>query len=180
MSSPSSGLSHPPTYWLTGAHQIVCLAAIPLGNIGFGGLRWHRYFFKLEGSTLCYYETNESVKAVEKFDLTECIVAREKPKKGGRFHIFAIFTRNSQELVARMSSESESDAKEWADVLAEASVTGQLSGIETSEADLLDESSRPTMGLRRCSTTTIIWGHDSTGHCHELRAVSEGGCIFDF
>lgn len=99
-------------------------------QIGFGAHKWKRYFFRLDGSNLSFYESSHSASPWRTIPLKRCVVRSEPPKKGGQYHVFAIYNRSAngvaeeddsedEHLIIRLSTESEADAKEWIHAISE-------------------------------------------------------------
>eukprot|EP01041_Mallomonas_annulata_P004054 gene4054-8061_t len=92
--------------------------------------KWGLRFFELKGSSLSYFEDDNSTRRpIRTIDLSHCIIRNEGTKKSGQFHVFGIYLRDTElcergpnsGVLLRLSSENAAEAEQWMDMLQQAS-----------------------------------------------------------
>lgn len=77
-------------------------------QVGFGGSKWQRRYLLLQGTALSVYATPESAGPLRTIPLAGLVVRTEPPKKGGQYHVFALYPLEEEE-------EEEGDGDEYSD-----------------------------------------------------------------
>ncbi|KAM3570766.1 hypothetical protein VYU27_007163 [Nannochloropsis oceanica] len=130
-------------------------------QVGFGGSKWQRRYLILQGTSLRVYSTAEAAAPIKTIPLQGCVVRTEPPKKGGQYHVFALYPMEGEEedeeededdplspdeeegpdleeggVVIRLSTESKADSQEWVEAINQACILATAKW-ERQRSDLL-------------------------------------------
>jgi len=124
--------------------------------------KWGLRYFTLQGSTLSYFGDAHEQRPRRTYDLSQCVVKTEGTKKNGMYHVFGVYILGedyspgnksmanqtqpgSQNLLLRLSSESQTDASQWCDMLEQSCALGEYMLAVASEAAGLGKGSEKPM-----------------------------------
>lgn len=97
--------------------------------------KWGLRYFILSGKLMSYFNDEKSTRALKTIDLSRCVVKDEGTKRGGQYHVFAIYlavadsVEERGNLLLRLSSESRADALMWIDMLEQGCALQELTLI---------------------------------------------------
>lgn len=115
----------------------------------FYASKWGMRYFTLQGNKLCYYGSEYENRPRRTIMLKNCFVKDEGSKKGGLYHVFSIYFKETDGMdegfVIRLSSQRASDARTWIEMLRRACEMSEEEGGEAEKGSGPLENSLPEM-----------------------------------